>query len=80
MSDFKRAPISGLAGQLLRAGVAQFFRDNPGAVAIYDEHARPVVEEALERVLPDEPLGLVDIADRIGIMPPKKNGGRRGVR
>lgn len=80
MSDYKRAPISGLAGQLVRAALAHGVQQNPGVMAVYDEHARPLVDEALSRVLPNEPLSLVDIADRIGIMPAKRNRGRRALR
>jgi len=81
MSDFKRAPLSNLAARLARASVAQFaehVRANPGVMAAYDEHAAPIVEEAINRVLPGEPLSLVEIADRIGILP--KRRGRRALR
>lgn len=78
MSDYKRAPISGLAGKLLRAGLAHGVKQNPAVIAAYDEYAAPLVNEALGRVLPNEPLSLVDIADRIGILPPKR--GRRALR
>jgi hypothetical protein len=83
MRDFKREPISVLGARLTRAGVSQFadaMRANPGALAAYDQLAAPIVEEALNRVLPNEPLSLVDIADRIGIMPRKRNKGRRAIR
>lgn len=76
--DYKRAPLSGLAGKLFRAALAHGVKQNPAAVAAYDEYAAPLVNEAFERVLPNEPLSLVDIADRIGLLPPKR--GRRALR
>lgn len=76
MSDFKRAPISGLAAALVRATVSRL----PVDMHAYDNLAASVVEETMARILPNEPLSLVDIADRVGILPPKRKGGRRGLR
>jgi hypothetical protein len=76
VKDFKRGPISELGAGLARAAVARF----PVDLAVYDTHVAPLVNEALGRLLPNEPLSLVEMADRIGILPAKPRGRRNGLR
>lgn len=39
---------------------------------VYDQLVAPVVEECITRSIPSEPITIVDICDRIGLLPAKR--------